>query len=75
MKRDLVNIIRNPLLFRSRIVQSIALGLYIGGVYFGAGKRDYMTQSGWYSIIGFFFFHCIGALMSALTPISLVFPA
>lgn len=62
------------MLFKSRFIQSIILGLYIGGVYFDAGRRDYVTQTNWVAIIGFFFFIGIGSLMSALAPISLVFP-
>jgi len=56
-------------------MQSIFLGLYAGGVYFDAGRKDYTTQANWYSIIGFFFFLCISSLMFALAPITLVFPA
>lgn len=46
----------------------------MGGVYFNAGRKDYITQTNWVAIIGFFFFSAIGSLMSALAPMSLVFP-
>lgn len=74
VKRDFINITRNPMLFKSRFIQSIILALYIGGVYFDTGRRDYTTQANWVAIIGFFFFTAIASLMSALAPISLVFP-
>jgi len=74
VKRDFINIIRNPMLFKSRFIQSIFLGLFMGGVYFNAGRKDYITQTNWVAIIGFFFFSAIGSLMSALAPMSLVFP-
>lgn len=74
MSRDFKNILRNPMLFKSRIIQSVILGLYVGGVYFGAGERDYLVKTNWYAIIGFFFFMCIASLMFELGPTTLVFP-
>jgi len=44
-------------------MQAAFLGLYVGGVYYQAGKKDYTVQTNWYSIIGFYFFFSIGALM------------
>lgn len=62
------------MLLQSRIVQSFILGLLVGGVYFSIGSKNYREQQYWYSIIGFYFFYTIGALMETLSPVSLVFP-
>ena len=50
------------------------MGLYVGGVYWGAGREDYTVQIQWLAIAGFFFFMAITSLMSALAPVALVFP-
>ena len=74
VNRDFINITRNPMLFKSRLIQSIVTGIYIGGVFFDAGRRDYTPQTYWFAIIGFFFFLSISALMFALAPVTLIFP-
>ena len=55
LRRDYLNVWRNPLIFKSRFFQFIALGIYFGGVFFDAGDRDYTTYLGWIAITGFIF--------------------
>jgi hypothetical protein len=75
VKRDLKNTLRNPMLFKSRFIQSLVLGLYVGGVFFALGQDDYTNQNNWFAIEGFFFFMNISSMMTALAPVTLVFPA
>ena len=72
--RDLLNVWRNPLLVKSRIIQSLFLGIYVGGLFFDLGTKNYKEIMIWYSITGFLFFLNITMLMQALSPIALVFP-
>lgn len=74
IKRDIINIIRNPILVKSRIIQVIILTIYIGGLYFNAGRKDYTDPINWNTIAGFFFFITLDILFQAMMPIALVFP-
>jgi len=40
-QRSLLNTMRNPLLIRAKFFQALFMALFIGGLYFNAGKRDY----------------------------------
>jgi len=62
------------MLVKSRLFQGIFLGVYVGGLYFDLGERDYTQNISWYALTGFIFFHNIAMFMSALSPITLVFP-
>jgi ABC-type multidrug transport system permease subunit len=80
IKRDFLNTARNPMVVKSRIVMSIVLGLFIGGVYWKIGSNyvnatnpnvrtvDFMTLS------GLLFFLSMTSFMSSLSPVSIVFP-
>ena len=74
LERDLINIWRNPRLFKSRFLQSIFLGLFLGGIYFKAGSAEYSSPSGWHAIVGLMFFLTISVFMSGLAPVSVIFP-
>jgi len=74
LKRDWVNAVRNPLIIKSRVFQTIFLAIYTGGLFFYHGKGDYTDQVNWAGISGFFFFLCITSLMASLSPVSLIFP-
>jgi ATP-binding cassette, subfamily G (WHITE), eye pigment precursor transporter len=74
MRRDFLNILRNPMLFKSRLFQYVFLGVYIGGLFFSAGRQDYNSALHWSAITGFLFENNILNMMSSLTPISVVFP-
>ncbi len=75
LKRDLINTVRNPMILKSRIFQSIFLAIYTGGLYFNAGKQSYTETVSWYSIVGYFFFLSISHMMASLSPVTLVFPS
>jgi hypothetical protein len=62
------------MLLKSRVFQGLFLGLYVGGLYFDLGERDYTQNISWFAVTGFFFFHNIACFMSCLSPITLVFP-
>jgi hypothetical protein len=42
LKRDYINIVRNPLLLKSRLVQTLIISIFAGGLYYGF-KEDYTT--------------------------------
>ena len=50
--RDVLNIFRNPLLFKARLIQYLFLGLYLGGLCFDIGTRSYTDNLGWRAMIG-----------------------
>jgi hypothetical protein len=80
LKRDLLNTVRNPMVVKSRILSSIILGLFIGGVYWKIGHNyidtvnpsvrtvDFMT------LVGLLFFLSVSGFMSSLSPVAVVFP-
>lgn len=78
VKRDFLNTARNPMIVRARIVMTIILGLYVGGVYWKIG-HDYIDQSGtrtpdFMTLTGFLFFVSMSSFMTALSPVSIIFP-
>ena len=58
-QRNFLNLIRNPMLLRSKVVQGIFIALFVGGIFFGIGNNDYSNILSWYSLTGFLFFTCI----------------
>lgn len=56
------------MLVKLRIVQTIFMGIYTGGLYckFSA---DYKNNINWQALEGFFFFLSINMLMMALVPV------
>jgi len=80
IKRDFFNTVRNPMVVKSRIMMSIVLGLFVGGVYWKVSHNyidpnnpnvrsvDFMT------LTGLLFFLCVTGFMSSLSPVSIVFP-
>lgn len=81
VKRDFLNTARNPMVVKARFIQSIILGLFVGGVYWRI-SRNYVSQNGnpnvrtvdFITLVGFFFFMCMTGFMSSLSPVSIVFP-
>ena len=64
-------------------MQTIILGLIIGGVYFDTDKRtEYIVTQGtnqiagvdFYTLTGLLFFLSISGMMSSLSPVAIVFP-
>jgi hypothetical protein len=72
--RNLLTTVRNPILVKSRFLQTIFLSLYVGGIYWNIGGKDYQNTHIWTSITGLLFFLCINSLMMSLAPIALTFP-
>jgi ATP-binding cassette, subfamily G (WHITE), eye pigment precursor transporter len=72
--RDFKNVLRNPLLIKMRVVQTIFVAVYGGGLYCKF-SGEYTSQINWYALIGFFFFLTINMMMMALAPVGLVFPS
>ena len=62
------------MILKSKIFSGIFMGIYVGGLYFGAGNESYTDNIGWMTIAGFFFFICISNMMAQLSPVTLVFP-
>jgi hypothetical protein len=73
VSRDFKNVLRNPLLIKSRFIQTIFISIYAAGVYCKF-SGDYTNQISWYKYTGFFFFLSISMMMIALAPVTLVFP-
>lgn len=73
IKRDFLNVIRNPMLIKLRIIQTIFISLFTAGVYYRF-TGEYIDNTNWKAVTGFYFFISIGLLMSSLTPVELVFP-
>lgn len=74
--RNLLNTARNPMLLRSKVFQTIFLSLFVGGIYFDIGKNGpYTNQQVWNTLTGFLFFMTISSLMTALSPVTITFPA
>lgn len=74
--RDFNNVKRNPLIVKSRMLQTILLAL-ISGALFWKLESDYSLlglSKGFNSKNGAFFFLSISAFMSSLSPIILTFP-
>jgi hypothetical protein len=62
------------MIVKSKIFQGIFLGIYVGGLYFSAGRQSYTDIIPWATITGFLFFINISSMMSQLAPVTLVFP-
>lgn len=81
MKRDLLNTVRNPMVVKSRILSSIILGLFVGGVFWKIG-HNYVDTTGnpnvrtvdFMTLTGLLFFLCVTGFMSSLSPVAIVFP-
>jgi hypothetical protein len=73
VERDFLNTIRNPMLLRSRVVSTIFVAIYTSGLYYQF-TGEYTSRLNWISMTGFLFFIGISMLMTALSPVVLVFP-
>jgi hypothetical protein len=72
--RNVLNAIRNPMLLKSKIFQGIFIALFVGGMYFDIGTKDYTDKTAFYAVAGFLFFITISGTMTSLAPITLTFP-
>ncbi len=75
VRRDFRNVVRNPLLAKSRFFQTTALYIYVGGLFYNLTNDGQYTE---YTILlkvaGFCFFLSLNSMMIAMVPITLVFP-
>ena len=83
LKRDWINTLRNPMVVKARIIQTVVLGLLTAGVYYDMQTEfdppnpftNPIYQNIQFNTLkGFFFFITMMALMMSLTSITLVFP-
>lgn len=74
VQRSTINTLRNPMLFKAKVLQSIFMALFIGGLFFDIGTKDYTQRVNWQSVTGFLFFVTINSMMMTLSPITLAFP-
>lgn len=71
--RDFINIVRNPLLIKARIFQTLFMAVFAGGIFFGVAHR-YLSVSGWSGLQGFSLFVGTNSLLLSTGPVSIVFP-
>ena len=74
MGRDFKNVVRNPLMARSRFFQTTILYIYAGGMYYHISDGSYNDPKTFLSLTGFFFFLSLNSMMIALIPVTIVFP-
>jgi hypothetical protein len=74
--RNFLNTTRNPMLLRSKVFQTIFLSIFVGGIYFDIRSNGpYTDKQVWNTLTGFMFFQTITGMMTALSPITITFPA
>jgi len=61
------------MLIKMRIIQTIFISIFAGGLYCSF-TGDYKDTQNWNALVGFFFFLTINMLMFSLTPVELIFP-
>jgi hypothetical protein len=65
---------RNPMLARSKIIQSIALCLFLAGMFVNLGKQDYLERRYEIMIFGVLAFIATEVVVLSVTPLVLSFP-
>jgi len=73
VSRDLKNVLRNPLLIKTRFLQSVFISIFSGGLFCKFSGDD-MDMLNWRKLTGFLFFYSISMMMIALSPVALIFP-
>ncbi|CAD8112607.1 unnamed protein product [Paramecium primaurelia] len=71
-RRGMINMKRDKVLVRGRIVMTIFIGLLIGGIFWTAGSEP--GYKGIQSTIGVLFFLVMSSFMGALNPVIIQFP-
>ena len=81
LRRDVINILRNPILLKTRLFAVIIVSLFLGGLYYNVADiyNDTLNPvglriSGFYSIAGAMFNLTINSFLEAFNPVSLTFP-
>lgn len=62
------------MVMQSRIIQVIFMSVYTGGLYFNAGRQNYLDVISWYAIVGYMFFVSMDLFMQAMMPVTITFP-
>ena len=62
------------MLLTMRIVTTVFISIFTSGVFYRF-NGDFSYGTNWFSLTGFMFFMAISTMMSALAPITMVFPA
>ena len=79
VRKDWYNTLRNPMVVKTRVIQSIILSLLVGGAYFNLDQNydpvdQFYGNENFSTMIGLMFFLNMFSFMSALSPVTLVFP-
>ncbi|CAK84666.1 unnamed protein product (macronuclear) [Paramecium tetraurelia] len=72
LKRGILNVKRDKILVRSRVVMAVFLGLLVGGIFWGAANEP--GYKGTQSTTGGLFFLVMSSFMTALNPVIVQFP-
>ena len=59
--RNIKQTLRNPLLFKSIVIELITVSLLIGGLYFKLGKKTY--ESDWLAVQGIVYFMSMASIL------------
>ena len=71
--REMLKVARNPTILRGRLIQSLILAIFVGGV-FARFSGEYTSSTNWTSLSGFFFGTAAGLVYTSILPVALVFP-
>ena len=71
--RDFFNFMRNPLMVGLRIVETIAVALFIGSIFYKF-SGEYIEEVNWRALTGFLFFMSIAVSMINMAAVSFTFP-
>jgi hypothetical protein len=74
LKRDLTNLWRNPLIVKSRVIQSIFTSLYMGGLWWRIGDTNYLDPTNFQAITCFIYFYTLSMFMEPFAATIITFP-
>ena len=74
LKRDIVNLWRNPLIVKSRLIQGAFTAVFIGGIWFKIGDEDYTNPKNMQAITGFIYFYTLSMFMEPFAATIITFP-
>jgi ABC-type multidrug transport system permease subunit len=74
VKRDVLNTVRNPMLFKSCLFANIFLAIFTSGVYYQF-TGEHTSRLNWRALTGCLFFLSFSTMLTALNPVQLVFPS
>jgi ABC-type multidrug transport system ATPase subunit len=74
IKREGVNMFKNPVLLATRFIQTVFIVIFAGGICCNIGNSDLTNKINWQAITGLFFFLGINGLNNSLNPTAMFFP-